>query len=81
VWRAAAAVALVEEHDPVALGVEEPAVPGRAAGAGAAVEHEGGLAARVAAALPEEDVPVPDLEAAGLARFLRRVEPGHGASV
>ena len=37
---AAAAAALVEQDDAVRIGVKQPAVPGRASRAGAAVEHD-----------------------------------------
>jgi len=70
---AATASALIEQHDPEALRVEHRACTGRAAGAGATVDDEGDLAARVAADLPVDEVAVTGIEHAvvvGLDRWM-----------
>jgi hypothetical protein len=59
---AVTAAALVEQHDPVRVWVEEPAPPRSATRPGTAVQHEGGLAAGVSAELPVDPVPVADVE-------------------
>ncbi|CAM5672647.1 hypothetical protein SBADM41S_08610 [Streptomyces badius] len=69
----AAAAPLVEEDHPVAVRVEVPAGAGRAAGPGAAVDHEGRLAVRVAAHLPVHVVAVPDIQHPALVRLDRRI--------
>ena len=74
----AAAAALVEEEDVVALRVELAAVVGAAAGAGSAVKEDGRLGARSPAALPVEAVAVADVEPAALVGLDRRIE---GAAV
>lgn len=75
--RAATAVALNVEDDPVAVGIEEAAVPRGAAGAGAAVEDEGGLALGVAAGPPIQDMSVADVESAAVVGLEYRIEDGH----
>ena len=62
VRRAPSAPALIEEHDAIRRGVEEPRMPGRAPGARTAVEHHGRFAERVAARLPIHAVAVADVE-------------------
>jgi hypothetical protein len=49
-------------------------VVGRAAGPGAAVEEDGGLAIGIAAQLPIDAVAVADVEVAGAVGLYRRVE-------
>jgi hypothetical protein len=71
---AATGAPLVEQDDAVAVGVEVPAVAGRAARAGAAVQDDGRLALRVAADLPVEAVAVPDVQQALRVRLERRVK-------
>jgi hypothetical protein len=61
---APAGAPLVEEHDAVPAGVEEPRPPGRAARPRTAVEDHGRLPGRVAADLIVEALPVPNLEPA-----------------
>ena len=63
VRRAAPAAALVEQDDAVRGRVEEAPLPGRAARARAAVEHDGGLAAGFPHA-SQKAVAVPDVEPA-----------------
>jgi hypothetical protein len=71
---AAAAVALVEQHDPVGRGVELAAVVGRAAGTRAAVDHQYRLSAGISADLPVDFVAIADIEQAGVVGFDRRVK-------
>src|SRR4029077_482654 len=49
---AAPAPARMEQYEAIRLGIEQPARSGRAAGAGAAMQHHGRLARRVAAEFP-----------------------------
>jgi hypothetical protein len=76
---AAAAVALVEQDDPVPLRVESRARAGREPAAGAAVHAEDGQAIRVAAGLPVDEVAVTGVEHPGLVRLDRGVR--HVASL
>jgi hypothetical protein len=69
-----AAAALVEEQDVVARRVELAAMIGVAAAARAAMEENGGLAARRSAPFPIELVAVADREPAGRIRLDRRIE-------
>ena len=78
--RAAPAVALVEENDPVRGRIEQPPHARRASAAGPAVENHRRLAARIAAGLPVDVVPVADVEHAAVVRLDLR-EPVHGQSV
>lgn len=88
---AASAVALVEEDDAVALGVEEPPGARAAAGARTAVDDERGLALGIAADLPVDEVAVADVEHAVVVRLDGRVQgvggfgfcscSGHGGSL
>jgi len=73
----AARSALVEEHDAVAGGIEEAAVPGLAAGARPAVQKDHGQPVRVAAGLPVQAVTVADIEGAGRAGLNGWVERFH----
>ena len=72
VREAAAAATLVEQDDPVSLGVEVAAASGAAARAGAAVHDERRLAGRVAARLPVDEVAVADVEQPVVVRLDRR---------
>ena len=74
VRRRLAASALIEQDDPVPLGIEETPVPGRRAAAGAAVQEDDGLALRVARLLPVDPLPVADQQLAALVGLDRRVE-------
>jgi hypothetical protein len=69
VRRAPTAVALVEEHEAVGVGIEERPKPGRGARARAAVEDDRRLAERIAAGLPVQAVAVADLEEALVVRL------------
>jgi hypothetical protein len=71
---AAAAVALVEQDDPVALRVERAPLAVAAPRAGAAVHDERGLAFRVAADLPVDEVAVADVEQAVVVRLDRGIQ-------
>ena len=62
VRRAPTAVALIEQHDAIGGRIEQPAVPRRAAGSGATVDHDGRLASRVAACLPIDAIAVSDVQ-------------------
>src|SRR5262249_33928914 len=77
VRRAPAAAALVEKDDPVGGGIERPADPGRAAGAGPAVQHDDGFSLRIPADLPVDPIALADVERSALVRFDLRVEFGH----
>ncbi len=74
---APAAAALVEQDHPVPLRVEQPAAPGVAPGAGAAVHDQGGLAPGVAAGLPVHQVAVAGLQHALRVRLDGRVGLDH----
>jgi hypothetical protein len=78
---AAPAAALVEQHDPVDGGVEQPALQRGRAAAGTAVQEHHRLAGLVPADLPVDPVPVPDVEHAVRVRVDRRVEEAHAPSV
>ncbi len=77
VGRAAAAPALVEQHDAVGAGIEIPAPCGRAPGTGTAVEHDGRFAVRVPAHLPVDELPVADIQHAVFVGVDLRIELGH----
>ena len=66
---APAAAALVEEDDPVDVGIEISAHARGTSRAGTAMEDDRGLAARVAADLPIDEVPVADVEHAVVVRL------------
>ena len=76
-WCAAAAAALVEQEDPVALGIEQPAMLGAAAAARPAMQEHGGLAGGVAADLPKDAMAIADVEVAMVVGLDRRVEVAH----
>jgi len=69
VRRRAAAAALVEQHDPVALRVEEPPLPRRRPAPRTAVQEHHRLALGVAGLLPIHALPVAGEEEAGLVRL------------
>ena len=69
---------LVEQQDVVALGVELAAMVRTAAGAGAAMKHDGGLGAGRAASFPIEAVAVTDVEPSRLIRLDRRIKGAPG---
>jgi hypothetical protein len=71
---ALAAAALIEQHDPVALRIEEPAHLRVGAPARAAVQEHGGLAVGIAALLEVDLVQLRDAEKAGPVRLDRWVE-------
>ena len=75
-----AGAALVEDHDAPEGRIEEAAVDGAGAGAGAAVEEQDGAALRVADLLPIHDVAAGERQVAGLERsdFREQVASGHG---
>ena len=68
---------LIEQHDPVAGGVEGSPGAWAAAGAGTPVHHQGRLSGRVAACLPVDKVAVADIEHARLLRLNRRIPHVH----
>ena len=78
VRRALPAAALVEEDDPVLLGVEEPPHLAVRSAAGSAVEEDDRLARRVPALLEVELVQVGDAEPSGPVRLDLGVEPADG---
>src|SRR6478609_493129 len=71
---AAAAAALVGEHDPVPFRVEQPPHPRRAATAWSAVQEHDGLAGGVATLLPVELLTVTCRQQTTRVRLDRRVE-------
>ena len=79
VRRAAPAAPLVEQHDAVDPRVEQPAVPCRASGAGAAVQNDRRLPVRAAACLPVHEIAVAGGQHAVVVRFDFGVETRHGA--
>src|ERR1043166_8273680 len=84
VRRAAAATPLIEEHDAIARGIEEPSMVRRASAAGAAVKEHGRPARGIAADLPVDLVAVAHGEAPVLVRLDARVERaprGHRVSI
>jgi hypothetical protein len=74
VRRAPAAAALIEQHDPVDIRIEEPPHIGVATAAGTAVEEYHRLAVRIAAFLVIHAMAVADIEHAGAIRLDRRIE-------
>ena len=74
------APALIEEHDAIRGGVEEPWVPGRAPGPRTPVEHHDRLAERVAARLPIHAVAVSDVEHPVPVGSISGTGPSSGAS-
>src|SRR5579871_6006151 len=75
VGRALAAAALIEVHDAVFFRVEKPALLGLRAAARAAVQEDYGLAVRIAAFLKINFVDWRNLQASGMKRLNRRIEP------
>ena len=75
------AAALVEQHDAVPRGVEEPAVHGRRAGPRSAVQEHHGLALAVARDLPVDVLSVPHVEHARLERLDLRIQVSHDLTV
>ena len=75
----AAAAALIEQQDVVALRIEQAAVVGAEAGAGSAVEEDGRLARRIAALFPVEDMAIADVERAPAIGLDRGVESSEAA--
>lgn len=67
--RGTACSALVEQHHVVAFGMKGAAVARRNAAAGATMEEDGRFRAGRAAAFIIEDMPVADIERAGLIGF------------
>src|SRR5690606_10566222 len=78
--RRLAGAPLVEQHDPVRARIEEAPHERAAPGARAAMQHDGGLAVRVAAKLAVKLVPVADLEPEPAVGLDLRVEPRCGHS-
>ncbi|MNT58090.1 hypothetical protein D3C72_1955060 [compost metagenome] len=79
-WRGAAAAALIDQHDAVALGVEEAAMGGRDAGAGAAVQVHHRNAFRCAALLDVQGVQRVDGQREFAVWGDRRVQRAHGGA-
>ena len=73
---APAAAALIEEHDPIAIGVEPAPKARRRTASRAAVQDDRGLAVGVAGDAPREPVSVSDVEHAPVVRLAER--EGHG---
>src|SRR5712691_941811 len=73
------AAALVEQDDPVNLGVEHLAAATTSPAAGAAVHPQRRLPAGVAAGFPVDLVAIADIQKAPCVRFDRRERLGHGA--
>src|SRR5439155_13975436 len=70
-------VALIEQDDAVGARVEQPSEPRRASRAWAAVENEGGLTGRGAAALPVDEIAVTGAQHAVVVRLDFGIEVGH----
>ena len=77
VRRAPTGSPLVEEHDPIRVGVEPTSMVRRTTRARSAVQHQRGLAVRVAAHLPIDKVVVADVEHAALGGPDLGIQPGH----
>ena len=58
VWRAAPAVALIEEHEAVGAGIKKPAVPGDTSRTRASMQDDGWLTVWIAAGLPVDGIAV-----------------------
>jgi len=80
VRRAPAAVALIEEHEAVGAGIEEPAVPRRTSRAGAAMHDDGRLPTRIAADLPVDELAVTHRQMPMLVRLDLGIQVGHDQS-
>jgi hypothetical protein len=78
VRRASSASALVEQNDPIDVGVKVLPPACGAARTGASMEDERGLAGGIAARLPIDLVPVTGIEHAVLVGFYLWVQFGHG---
>jgi hypothetical protein len=74
VRRAAAASALIEQHDAIARGVEESPVVGGTTAAGPAVKKERGVPLGIAAHFPVHVVAIADGQPAVFVRLDRRVQ-------
>ena len=69
--RAAPAIALIEQHDPISARIEQPAMPHRAPRTRPSVQHDRGVAARISASLPVHAIAVTNLEHPVRVRFDR----------
>ena len=74
------AAPLIEQHDPVPVGVEEAALGGTGAAAGSAVHEHDGFAAGRTRCLPVDELTVSDVEEPGVIGCDRRIEVAHGDS-
>src|SRR5258708_4515495 len=78
VWRAASTTALIEEHDPVSIGIKKAAVPRRTARTRPAVQNNGWLAVRIATGFPVEPIIVTNIQPALLIRLDLWIQISHG---
>ena len=62
-------LAMIEQHDPISVRIEQPAMPRRASRSRTAMQHDGRLASRIAAGLPVDAITVANFEHAMLVRF------------
>ena len=72
------AVALVEQHDAVARGIEEASLVRRGPAAGTTVDEDRRFAVGISRGLPVDLLAVADVEVAGGVGLDRRIEIAHG---
>ncbi len=78
--RASSAPALIEQDDPIDVGIKVPPPACGTAGTRSAMEDERGLAGGIAARLPIDLVPVTGIEHPVIVGFYVLVQFGHGHS-
>jgi hypothetical protein len=71
------APALVEQNRTIRSRIEQAPLSRRAAGTGSTVQKECRFSVRVSAALPRDEVPVPDVQEAAIVGFHRRALSMH----
>src|SRR5258708_4160063 len=77
--RAAAAVALIEQHNAIARRIEEAAHAFGATRTRPAMQHQRGLAVGIAADFPIDALAVPHIQHPRLERFDPWIKPGHAS--
>src|SRR2546427_12879869 len=77
VWSAAPAVALIEDHEAVGVGIKKPAVPGDTSRPRAAMQDDGWLATWISAGLPINGIAVTHFQEAQLIGLDLRIQISH----
>src|SRR6476620_1462669 len=76
-WCTASTTALIEEHDPVNIGIKKAAVPGRTARTRAAMQNNGLLAVWVDTGFPVEPIAIANIQPARLIRLDLWIQISH----